>query len=393
MGDQTTFPSMTGKTLLQLLPALQSGGVERGAIDVATAFVEAGGRAIIASKGGRLTDGLQRRGVEHVTLPLGTKTPWAVKKNAGQIADLIKAEKVDILHARSRIPAWVGHYAKEATGIPFVTTWHGKHDAKSFLKKRYNSSLVQGDRVIAISDYIRRRILADYPDVEGKLITIPRGVDLETFTPEQVPGGRIIRLVDQWRVPDDRPVILLPGRLTRWKGQDLFLDALALVLKDCQGSDTPIPMGVLAGDSQGKDKFPKQLMKQIKKLGLESAVAMPGHVDDMAAAYNLATIVVAPSRDPEPFGRVPIEAQAMGAIPIAFAHGGFEETIKDGKTGYLVPPGDVAGLAEAMKTALGLSDQDRDRMTRAGRSHVEAHFTNRGMCAATLGVYQDLLGQ
>ncbi|MEN0077074.1 MAG: glycosyltransferase family 4 protein, partial [Paracraurococcus sp.] len=298
-------------TVLQVLPALDSGGVERGTLEIADAVIRAGGRALVASAGGRLVAPLERLGARHVTLPLRTKTPLGILRNAGRLAALARAEGVDILHARSRAPAWSALLAARRSGAHFVTTYHGTYNEGVPGKRLYNSVMARGERVIAISRFIAEHIRRVHGTDPARIRIIPRGVDPALFDPDRVAPARIEALRSAWGVPPDRPVILLPGRLARWKGQAVLIEAMAAV---------PEAAALLVGG--GGASLRGELAARIAALGLQGRVILAGHADDMPAALLLADVVVHASTDAEAFGRTVIEAQAMARPVIAADLGG-----------------------------------------------------------------------
>lgn len=371
-------------TVLQVLPALVSGGVERGTVDVARALVEAGWRALVVSRGGPMVHELERVGGTHITLPVHSKNPLVWRSNFDRLVDLIWREGVDLVHARSRIPAWLAWRAARRNRVPFVTTFHQRPAAATPLKRLYNSVMVRGDRVIAISHYVAERLIEDYGLDPARLRVIPRGVDLSLFDPDRVTAERLIRLVDRWRVPDGVPVVMLPARVTKWKGHRLLVDALARLER---GSFHCL----MVGEDGGRRSVKAALEPRIARLGLTPYIHFVGRTDDMPAAYKLADVVVSASLDPEPFGRVMIEAQAMGRPIVATDHGGARESVLPGETGWLVKPNDAGALAEGIKAALGLDEAARARMSARGTAHVREHFSRYQMCARTLAVYSELL--
>lgn len=371
--------------ILQVIPSLVTGGAERGCVDVAVAIRKAGGTALVASTGGPMTRELDRHGIRHITLPLDSKNPLTIRRNATRLTELIAAEGVDILHARSRAPAWSAHWAAKRAGIPFVTTFHAPYNFKSGLKRWYNSVMAKGDRVIAVSRYVAEHVAANYGVGPDRLRLIHRGVDVGLLAPERVTQSRLIQLARSWRIPEDKRVIMLPGRLTRWKGQGVLIEAMAkLGRKDV--------LALLVGADQGRGGYRAELEARAKALGLEAQVAIVGHCNDMAAAYMIADVVVSASTEPEAFGRVIVEAQAMGRPVIVSAIGAVKETVRDGLTGLVVPPGDADALARAIGTILALDTEQRASIGRDGMAFVRENFTRERMCAETLAVYSELLG-
>lgn len=370
-----------GLHILQVLPSLGGGGVERGTVDVAAAVVKAGGRATVVSAGGPMLRELERAGAKHVTMRVDSKNAYQIWRNIGPLAELIAREGVDLVHARSRAPAWSARAAARRAGVPFVTTFHGTYNFKGWLKKRYNAIMASGERVIAISQFIAEHVKTHYRVPAERIAVIHRGVDLDIFSPQAVPVPRILALAQRWRLPDGVPVVMLPGRLTRWKGQTVFLEALArLGGVEC--------MGVIVGGDQGRTRYREELEERIAALGLETRVRIVGDVNDMAAAFMLADVVVSASTDPEAFGRIVVEAQAMGRPVIASNHGAAPETVLEGVTGWLVPPADPAALAGAIRKVLGLTEEQRHAMAYAAETHARGKFAKNTMCEKTLALYR-----
>ncbi len=380
------MPDTANATVLQVLPSLHSGGVERGTADIAAALVQAGWRAIVASSGGPMVREIERAGATHVTLPVDSKNPLVMRKNVRRLAELIRAHNVDIVHARSRAPAWSARAAARATGAHFVTTFHGAYNAQNWFKRRYNAIMARGERVIAISNYIRDLAIVEYGAEPDHVRVIHRGVDLAIFDPHAVNPARIIQLAKAWAVPDGIPIVMLPGRLTRWKGQAVLIDALARLGRNDLRC-------VLVGAAQGREAYRRELVDRATRARLGETVRIVGHCNDMPAAYMLADVVVSASTDPEAFGRVAAEAQAMGRPVIATDHGASRHTVIQGETGWLVPPGDAAALAEALSHALQLGAAARERLAQRAIAHVQANFIKAAMCEATLGVYREVLGR
>ncbi|MGA7260508.1 MAG: glycosyltransferase family 4 protein [Stellaceae bacterium] len=384
--DDSIVPvASTGRppAALQVLPSLGSGGAERGTVELAGALVEAGWASYVASGGGPLEREIARAGATHLTLPLASKNPLVMQRNTVALVRLIRQRSVDIVHARSRAPAWSACAAARATGRRFVTTFHNAYGARTALKRRYNSVMARGDRVIAISDFVADHAARVYGVGRDRLRTIPRGVDLEVFDPNRVGAQRIINLARQWRLPDGTPVVMLPGRLTRWKGGLDFIAAAAKLGRHdvcC----------VLAGSEQ-RPGFRRELEASIRDTGLPGVFRIVEECRDMPAAYMLADVVVSASRDPEGFGRVIAEAQAMGRPVVATDHGGARETIVPSVTGWLVPPREPAALAAAIGEALSITVAERQQLAQRSIGHIAARYTRQAMCAGTIRVYEELL--
>lgn len=390
IGFSKAFPVFGGTgcrppVVLQVLPNLVTGGAERGCIDVALALADAGAMPLVASEGGPMVRELDRAGIAHLTLPLATKNPFRIRSNVKALVDFIRDFGVDIVHARSRAPAWSAYYACVETGAHFMTTFHAPYNFASRLKRRYNSVMARGERVIAISEFIRDHILTNYNTDPSRIRVIHRGIDPAVFSPDKVSSARLIQLAQQWRLPEDRPVILLPGRLTRWKGQTVMIEALAkLGRKDI--------CCLLVGSDQGRKGFRRELEALITKHGLEGVVHMTDHCNDMAVAYRLATVVVSASIEPEAFGRVIVEAQAMGKPVIITGIGACKETVLAGETAWVIPPNDSDALASALAEALSLTEEQLAYVGDRAIDFVAERYTKQRMCAQTLNVYAELLG-
>lgn len=388
-GQDASGATMGGErvaTVLQVLPALgSSGGVERGTVEIAEAIVEAGGRAIVASAGGARVHELQRVHAEHVTLPLDSKNPLVMYNNIARLVKLIRAENIDLVHARSRAPAWSAFFAAKRTQTPFVTTFHGTYNAGNFLKRHYNAIMTRGEKVIAISAFIASHMRRIYGVPASRIKIIPRGVDLYRFDPAVVSAERVISLATDWRLTDGMPVIMLPGRLSRWKGQYVFIEAVArLSRRDLRC--------LIVGGDQGRTEYRNELEALVERHDLGEVVRIVDHCDDMPAAYMLSDVVVSASTDPEAFGRVIVEAQALGRPVIATDHGGATETVIEDKTGWLVAPGDVDDLAKALGHVLSLDETARAGLSKAAIANVREHFSKQSMCEKTLDVYNEVLG-
>jgi glycosyltransferase involved in cell wall biosynthesis len=385
--DTNTVKNRAGSgkgTVLQVLPRLVMGGVERGTVDIAAALIASGWSAVVASEGGPMVRELDRIGAAHFILPLASKNPFVIRANIDRLATLIARVDADIVHARSRAPAWSARFAAQRSRRHFVTTFHSAYSHGSMLKRRYNAVMAAGERVIAISQFVAAHVASVYSVPSDRLRTIPRGVDVTRFDPDAVSPERMVRLMRSWRLPDGVPTVLLPGRLTRWKGQLVFIEAMARLQR-------PNVHAIILG--AGDARYRRELETAVAASGGGATFRFIEDCADMAAAYMIADVVVSASTEPEGFGRVAVEAQAMGRPVIATAHGGAQETILPGETGWLVPPGDAPALAVALAEAL-----DQDPATRLGMSHreiahVRAHFTSSLMAARTLAVYGELLPQ
>jgi len=378
------MPLPPGAVILQVLPSLGSGGVERGTIEMVQAIARAGGRPLVASAGGRLEPAVADAGGRHLMLPLSSKNPVRMWRNAASLARLIRREGVQIVHARSRAPAWSASLAARRTGTRFLTTYHAPYDESTPGKRAYNAVMARGERVIAISEFIAELVHERHRIPTSRIRLIPRGVDTAIFDPAMVDPGRVAALRTAWHLEPHQPVVLLPGRLSRWKGQLVLIQALRWLR-------TPGLVCVIAGPLRDRDQYVGQLQARAKSLGFEDRVRFVGVCDDMPAGLAAADVVVNASVEPEGFGRTVIEAQAMRRPVVASDHGGAAETVEHGVTGWRVAPGDPVALAAAIDRVLALPAAERDAVGAAARQSVLARYTTSAMQRATLEVYNELL--
>jgi glycosyltransferase involved in cell wall biosynthesis len=392
---------LAGRTVLQIIPELQAGGAERTTVDIAAALSAVGARALVASEGGRLVAELQAKGGVWLPFPAASKNPLRMLGHVRSLSRLCAQEKVELIHARSRAPAWVALAATRAMKLPFVTTYHGSYAGQSAVKVLYNSVMARGDVVIANSHYTAGLISDMHPFARERIRVIHRGTDFSQFQPSSVAPERVAALRAAWGVEPEERIVLLPGRLTAWKGQRVLIEAMRQLKEAGQLGDA---VAVLAGDPQGRDGYVAELDAAVEAAGLgragaRQAVRRVGHCADMPAAYLAAAVVVVPSTEPEAFGRVAVEAQAMGT-PVAVSDlGAVPETVlappqvaAASRTGWRLPPGDAAALAAAIVEALSLKASARDALMRRARAHVEAQFSLEHMVGETLDVYAALLG-
>lgn len=370
--------------VMQIIPCLGAGGAEQGCIDVAAGLVKSGATSIVVSNGGYRVPEILRSGSIHIDLPVHSKNPFVMWRNIARLKKIIRDMKVDIVHARSRAPAWSAWRACDTTKARFMTTCHAPFNISGEAKRFYNSSIARGEIVIAISNYVRDYLLKNYDIKEQNIRVIHRGVALEKFHPSSVAPTHLIKLSEDWRLPDGCLIVMMPGRLTRWKGHLVLIDAIAKLNREdvyC----------VMVGDDQGRSEFRAEVEAAITAKNLEGRVRIIGQCHDMPAAYMLSNVVVSASIEPEGFGRVPIEAQAMGRPVVATNHGGAMETILDGVTGWLVPPNDSDAMAKAIGDALSMDEHSHYEMATRAMAHVADNFTKTNMVERTLDVYAELL--
>ena len=372
-------------TVVQMLPELDSGGVESVTLETASFLAEQGHTSIVISGGGKMTGQLEKEGSRHITCRhIGEKTPRCLTYII-PLRKLLVSEHVDILHLRSRLPAWVGYIAwkslPEKTRPRLVTTFHGFYSINA-----YSAIMTKGEKVIAISNVIADHLIAKYNVDNDRIAVIPEGINENLFSPEKVSRERIKNLSKQWGSGStDSPTIMLPGRITRLKGHDVFIEALVKI-KHLQWN------AVCVGGWDQTSSYYNELVDLAQRSGLAHRITFTGDCTDMPAAYMLSDIVVSASKKPESFGRTSVEAQAMGKIVIATAHGGSLETIVHNKTGVLVKPGHVDSLADALKDALNRIPLDQN-VVKKERSWIVENFSLSRMCRDTLNLYNHLLQQ
>lgn len=371
-------------SILQILPSLESGGVERGTIDIALSIKEKGFKSYIASSGGMLTRKLHNSGVKHINLPLHSKSPFTIYKNIKKLVKIINEEKIDILHARSRAPAWSGYFAAKKTGCKFITTWHGTYNINNNLKRLYNSIMGKGTKIIAVSNFIKEHIIKNYPNIDNnKIEVIQRGTDTKIFDPVNIARKRIELIAKKFRIEYDQPIILLPGRITSWKGHLFLLDALKLMKNKNF-------LCLFVGKYDNKDNYFKKITSFLEKNNLTDKVRIFSNIDDMPALYMISDIVVSASIREEAFGRIATEAQAMERILVATNHGGACETVIDKKTGFLVDPKNPQNAADILDHALSLKDEQYLKITKAARKHICSKFSLDKMKEQTIKLYEKL---
>ncbi|WP_245863746.1 glycosyltransferase family 4 protein [Caulobacter mirabilis] len=377
-------------TLLQVTPELETGGAEQTTIDVAHAVIAAGGKALVAARGGRMVSRLEEDGGRLAQMPVQSKNPLVMLGNAARLVDLIRRERVSIVHARSRAPAFSALWAAHATKTPFVATYHGIYKANNGLKRWYNAIMTKGDLVIANSEYTRDHILAEHAIDPERVVTIPRGVDLSRFDPRVVAPARVEALRAAWGLPegDTRTAFLLGGRLSPIKGHLTIVEA-ARQMRQAGREDFVI---IFAGDDQGRTEYREEILAAIAAGGLDDAVKVVGHCDDMPAAFLACDIALLPTLKPESFGRAAVEPQVMERPVIVSGHGGAVETVVEGETGWKIPPGDAEAWAKTMTEAIDLGGVRRRAMGQFAASRARRLYSVDAMCEATLQVYARVLG-
>jgi glycosyltransferase involved in cell wall biosynthesis len=360
-------------------------------LDTALAVARAGGGSLLASRGGRLEDRLERGGAELVRLPVHARDPVRLAANAVRLKRLIEARRVSLVHVRSRAPAFSALWAARRAGVPIVATYHGVYQARSPWKRWYNGVMTRGDLTIANSNFTRAHILREHPVAPERIAVVPEGIDTERFDPARVGAERVMAVRKAWGLDHagPRPILLLAARLTGWKGQTVAIEALAQGAP--LGGSQVAPILILAGKAE-KPGAAETLRASAARVGVADRVKLVGPLDDMPAAFALADLVLAPSTLPESFGRAVAEAGAMQRPVLASPLGGPAETIVPGETGWLVQAGDTPAWARSISAALALPAEARERMGRAARERIVGGFSLAAMTAATFQVYRRLAG-
>ena len=379
------------KKVLQVIPKLGYGGAETGCFDLAHYLYENNYKSYIATSGGPLLKYLNRKKVKLFRLPVHSKNPILIIINSFILIFLIIAYNIDIVHARSRAPAWSCFIATKFTRRKFVTTFHGTYNFNSSLKKWYNSVMLRSDLIIAGTNFIFSHIKTNYSgylNSKKKFLVIFRGVNLEYFNPRRIKENDKYLLKKKWEIDENKKIILLPGRLTSWKGQEMFIEAISNLKNDLSFNDF---VAVILGSDQGRKIYKKKLLRLVEQHRLNNNIIFVEHLDLMPIAYEISDIIVSASIEPEAFGRVSVEAQAMEKPIVASDIGGSKETIINGKTGFLFEAGNPKKLSEKLSEVLNLSEVTRNGIGAEGRKNVITKFNVEKMCNSTYSEYNKLI--
>ena len=377
--------------VLQVIPKLGYGGAETGCYDIAHYLPENGCKSFIVTSGGELLKFVDKNKVKVFRLPVQSKNPLLILINAIILTFIILFNNISIVHARSRAPAWSCLIASKITSRKFVTTFHGTYNFKSSLKKLYNSVMVRSDLIIAGSNFIFSHIKENYSNYlnqKKKLLVVFRGINVDYFDPTTKLETEEKKLLKQWEIEKDKKIILLPGRLTTWKGQEVFIEAINLV---------NIELGyeafyaVILGSDQGRDLYKKKLIRLSEQYRLTKQLRFIDHCKDMALAYKVSDIIVSASIEPEAFGRVSVEAQSMEKPIIASNIGGSNETVVDEKTGYLFKAGDAKSLSQKILKTLTIDETQLKLIGIEGRKNIVQKFNVEKMCFSTYSEYKRLI--
>ena len=377
--------------VLQVIPKLGYGGAETGCYDIAHYLPENNCESFIATSGGELLKFIDRKKVKIFRLPVQSKNPVLILINAFILVGIILFNNISLVHARSRAPAWSCLLATKITGRKFVTTFHGTYNFNNNIKKFYNSVMARADLIIAGSNFIFSHIKKNYSkylDDKKKLMVIFRGINVDYFDPTTKIDIDEKKLLKKWDIEKDKKIILLPGRLTSWKGQEVFIEAINLV---------NIELGyeafyaVILGSDQGRDLYKKKLIRLSEQYRLSKQIRFIDHCKDMALAYKVSDIVVSASTEPEAFGRVAVEAQSMEKPIIASNIGGSNETIIDEKTGFLYESGNAKSLSNKILKILYMDETLLKSIGNQGRKNIVQKFNVEKMCFSTYSEYKKII--
>ena len=378
--------------VLQVIPKLGYGGAETGCYDLAHFLSENDCSSYIVTSGGPLLKYIKKNKVRLIRLPVHSKNPLIILLNAILLMVIILIFNITIIHARSRAPAWSCLLATKLTRRKFVTTFHGTYNFSNPIKKFYNSVMVRSDLVIAGSNFIFSHINENYKKLinsdKRKLLVIFRGVNTEYFDSRNVEHNRTLKLLKEWKIDKNNFVILMPGRLTNWKGQKIFIEALKII--EVTNQDKSF-IGIILGSDQGRNIYKKKLISLVEQYRLTKVIKFISHCEDMPNAYKLANVVVSASIEPEAFGRVSVEAQSMSKVIVASDIGGSNETILKDKSGFLFESGNANLLAEQINKVMNMENNLLHSMGIEGRKNILKKFDVEKMCNSTLSEYKKLI--
>jgi glycosyltransferase involved in cell wall biosynthesis len=377
--------------VLQVIPKLGYGGAETGCYDVAHYLSENNCKSFIVTSGGELTKFINKKKVKLIRLPVHSKNPILIFFNTIILIGIILFFNISIVHARSRAPAWSCLFATKLTRRKFATTFHGTYNFKGKLKKFYNSVMVRSDLIIAGSNFIFSHIKENYADflkAKKKFLVIFRGINVDYFDPSTKLETDEKKLLQKWEINKEKKIILVPGRLTSWKGQELLIEAINLVKIELGYEAFHV---VILGSDQGRDLYKKKLIRLTEQYRLTNQIKFINHCKDMALAYHVSDIVVSPSIEPEAFGRVAVEAQSMQKLIIASNIGGSNETIINEKTGFLFEAGDAKSLSEKIIRSITMDETSINLIGKEGRKNIIKKFNVEKMCFSTYSEYKRLL--
>ena len=373
-------------SVLQVIPQLDVSGASQGCIDVANYLIENHHNCVVMTHSGKRVEDAKNKDISVIISPVHSKNPITIFSNIFRLLKVIRDYHIDIIHVRSRAPAWSCFFASKVSGKKFISTFHGTYNFNNFIKKFYNSIMLKADGTIAISSFIEDQIKSQYPKAPKNLKVIYRGIDSKIFNSNNVNPERIEQIKNQYSLEPDSIKILLPGRLTGWKGHSILVQAIAEVIKSIKNK-----IEVLFVGPDENLSLKKHLKDQIQNVNMSNIFHFMGSSDEMANIYSLSDIVVSSSTDPEAFGRIAVEAQSMGKFVVASNHGGSVETVIDNKTGYLYPPHDHKELAGVIIKAIDQNKYNSSEVREAGIKNVRENYSVDGMCKETLEFYNKIL--
>ena len=379
------------KRILQIIPIMEIGGAERTVLEITSFLKDTNFSSLVLTSGGKLIDDLEKANIEVIKLKIDKKNPYSIIKNFFLFIKIFREKKINLVHVRSRAPAWSAIFAAKKLGIPVLTTWHGHVSNSSFIKKIYNSIMLKGDAVIANSIYTAENISKIYGINKSKIDIIPRGVDVNNFKKSDINSHEIAKIKENWKIFDkEKVIILLPARLTKWKGHEVAIEAINLLKGESFFKNI---VCLFAGEQKNSEKYIHNLNRLISSYSLEKKIRLIGKVENMPLAYHASDVILSPSIEPEPFGRIPIEAQASGKIIISCDAGAVKDTIKSGKnfTGFKAIPNNSESLADKIKIALKMENEEIQGMQKRAIMNVKNNFSLESMCKKTLEVYNRLL--
>ena len=377
--------------VLQVIPRLGYGGAETGCYDIAHYLPENNCKSFIVTSGGELTKFIDKEKVKLIRLPVHSKNPILILFNAIILIGIILFFNISLVHARSRAPAWSCLLATKLTGRKFVTTFHGTYNFSGKIKKFYNSIMVRSDLIIAGSNFIFSHIKENYSEFlefKKKFLVIFRGINVDYFdqsTKLEIDEKNILK---EWEIKKEKKIVLVPGRLTSWKGQELLIEAINLVKIELGYEAFHV---IILGSEQGRNLYKKKLIRLTEQYRLTNQIKFVNHCKDMALAYKVSDIVISPSIEPEAFGRVAVEAQCMEKLIIASNIGGSNETIINEKTGFLFQAGDASALSKIIIKAITMDEMALQLIGKEGRKNVMKKFNVEKMCFSTYSEYKRLL--
>lgn len=384
------MPQIDIKNIIQIIPNMEIGGAEKTVLEIGAYLKNTHYEPIVLTSGGGMIENLKEKKIKVLTRKIDQKNPYTIFTNIEKFKNIFLENKISLVHARSRAPAWSAYYASKKLNIPFITTWHGHAENSSYFKKKYNSIMLKGNAVIANSEYTAKKISENYSYDISNIDIIPRGVSSSDYTSNNFSEKEIIDLKRKWIIKDDQKVILLPARYSRWKGHEIAISACSKIVKENPKLNISI---IFIGNKEGNEKYVSNLEKLSNTLGLSNYIKILGNFENMPLAYHVSDIILYPSIIPEPFGRVPIEAQAAGKIIIASNNGGMTETIKEGEdnTGFRIKNNDMEDLKNKINLALNLNDDEISNLGKRAIEYVDKNFSLENMCKKTLDVYDRIL--